>query len=181
MNDYRVSRRFHVLLLTLVFAVVSAPAFAIKITLGVDVAANELTIVANDKKCQGARMNCIGPDRGSRPFINIHLPNACGGNEGDPKYKLNEMQLSMVGNTGNPGKGFGKWELPQPVFEDFNADKTTGVVKFSGPSSLADDLIKVKNKNSAEYVVFFNIKAVACKLGTIPAEITLDPRIENTG
>ena len=80
-----------------------------------------------------------------------------------------------------PSKAFGTYVLPKPVWNDFNADQTTGVVKFNGPNSLADDKIKVQDRNSAEYVVFFKIKAVACTSGTIPAEIELDPRIENTG
>jgi len=148
------------------------------------VVSGELVIDANGQQCQPARKNCINVNKGNSPFIYFKLPNACGGNDDDPKYKLKEMQLSMVGNTGtnaHPSKGFGQWELPQPVADDFNANKATGLVKFTGSNSLADDQIKVKDKNSAEYVVFYKIKALACEEGTIPTEIWLDPRIVNGG
>ena len=170
-------------LLALVFFLVSTPVLAIDVFLKVN-SSNELVIDDNRQKCQSTRKNCVDVKKGNSPFIHFKLPNACGDNADDPKYKLQEMHLSMVGNTGNnanPDKGFGKWDLPKPVFEDFNADKATGEVKFNGPNSLANNLIKVKDKNSAEYVVFFKIKAVACESGTVPAEIWLDPRIENGG
>lgn len=176
-------KRLPLLLLALVFFLVSAPVLAIDVYLAVN-SSNELVIDDNRQKCQSTRKNCIGVKKGNTPFIHFKLPNACGDNDDDPKYKLQEMHLSMVGNTGNnanPGKGFGKWELPQPVADDFNAEKSSGEVKFSGPNSLADDQIKVKDKNSAEYVVFFKIKAVACSSETDPTEIFLDPRIENGG
>ena len=121
--------------------------------------------------------------KGSSPFIKFNLSDACGGDSENPKYKLSGMWLSMIGNDGStavPSKGFGKYKLPKPVFEDFNADETTGKVKFAGGSnSLANDLIKVKNKNQAEYVVFFKIEAVLCESGT--GSIWLDPQIENKG
>ncbi len=183
MKFSKVIKRLPWLLMALVFFFVSTPVFAIDVILKVD-AANELLIDTNNQQCQGARKNCVKIGKGNSPFIHFKLPNACGGNAGDPKYKLQEMHLSLIGNTGtaaNPIKGFGMWELPQPVYEDFNADKSTGKVNFRGPNSLANDLIKVKDKNTAEYVVFFKIKAVVCTPGTIPAEIWLDPRIENSG
>lgn len=183
MKFSKLIKRLPLLLLALVFFLVSAPVLAIDVFLEVN-SSNELVIDDNRQKCQSTRKNCIGVKKGNTPFIHFKLPNACGDKDDDPKYKLQEMHLSMVGNTGNnanPDKGFGKWELPQPVFEDFNANKTTGAVKFSGSNSLADDQIRVKDKNSAEYVVFFKIKAVLCAPGTLPPEIWLDPRIENGG
>lgn len=171
------------LLLTVVFFLVSTPVFAIDVVLKVD-GANKLVIDTNSQMCQPAQKNCIKINKGNSPFIYFKLLNACSGNSGDPIYKLNEMQLSMIGNDGTaarPSKAFGTYVLPQPVYDDFNADQTTGMVKFTAPNFLANNLIRLKNKNSAEYVVFFKIKAVACTSGTVPAAIELDPRIKNTG
>jgi hypothetical protein len=178
MNDYKVSSWFHVVLLALAFAVVSAPAFAIDVVLKVDVAANELAIVSSGKKCQGTRKNCIGPAKGSSPFINFRLPNACGDNDEDPKFQLNGMQLSMVKRT-RAGKAFGLYALPNIVATDFKASAASGWVDLGPPNIKKADHLKVKDENSGEYVVFYRIEAIPC--GAAGASIWLDPRIENPG
>ena len=129
MNDYRVSRWFYLVLLALAFAVVSTPAIAIEVKLEVN--ANKLEIVDNDRKCHGNQMDCIWPVKGNSPFIHFRLANACDGTGDDPKFKLNRMQLSMVKST-RGGKAFGVYELPNIVATDFKADAGTGWVEFGG-------------------------------------------------
>ena len=176
MSDYRVSRWIHLVLLALAFAVVSTPAFAIKVTL--EVKANELVIVDNDKKCHGNQMDCIWPDKGNSPFINFHLAKACGSDEGDPQFKLNGIQLSMVKRT-RAGKAFGLYALPNIVATDFNASAASGWIDLSPPNMQKADHLKVKNKNFGEYIVYFRIEAIPC--GGTGTSIWLDPRIRNTG
>jgi hypothetical protein len=144
-----------------------------------------LEIEGNDVMC-GTDISCIKTIQGEQQDLDFRLKKACK-NDG-PEYRLSGMQLSMIqrepDGSGNMVKAFGKHAVPADVATDFDTG-TKGNVLWkdsthpSRPNKLGDDLIKLKNRNQAAYVVFFQIEATHC---TDPSVVIyLDPRIENTG
>ena len=72
--------------------------------------------------------------------------------------------------------------LPDDVAEDFYADKDTGIVDLAkgnhGWNDLSKSRIKLKDKNSRAYTIFYEITARQCDgNGTI----LLDPMVRNGG
>lgn len=167
--------------------VLSASAFAGYVDLVVtgSGASTALEIESNDVKC-GNDKHCIQTVKGQDMDLDFRLKKAC--KNGGPEYRLTEMQLSMVQRQPqSPGsntmvKAFGIYVLPAIVTSDFGAN-ASGIVQWTNHNKLADDKIKIKNKNHGEYVVFYQIKASKCPGSTVagPADIYLDPRVRNTG
>jgi hypothetical protein len=145
----------------------------------------KLEIEDSDVKC-GSDKNCIKTVKGQALDLDFRLKKACQNN--GPVYRLSEMILSMVQkepeNAGSDVmvKAFEKYVMPAIVTSDFGTD-ATGKVLWNNHNSLADDKIKIKNKNEGAYVVFYQIKASKCPGSNAngPAHIYLDPKIRNTG
>ena len=124
--------------------------------------------------------------KGKKQDLDFRLKNAC--KDDGPEYRLSGMQFSMIqrepDGSGNMVKAFGKYVVPEVVAQDFDTDARGNVFWKDStfarrPNQLADDKIKLKNKNQGEYVVFFQIEATHC---TDPSVVIyLDPRIKNTG
>lgn len=170
-------------LLLLALVAVSPAAMAGKIDLSVDDsgATPVLKIDGSDVKC-GNDLSCIKTNKGQQQDLEFRLKKSCGVDEGN--YKLSGMQFSMIqrqpasDGSGKMVKAFGRYVIPSVVATDFGTD-ASGNVLWAGDNSLKDHMIKLKNKNQGEYVVFFQIEATHC---VDPSKVIyLDPRVENTG
>jgi len=165
------------LLFILGWASLCSPAFAGFVDLAVVGAYPDarLEITDSDVKC-GNDLNCIATTRGSELDVDFRLKQAC--NTPGPQYRLTGMQLGMQQYEPDGSKAFGKHQQPDSVIDDFGTD-AVGNVMWGGNNKLADDKIKLKDKNGSAYVVYFQIIATHC---SNPADVIyLDPRIENTG
>jgi hypothetical protein len=133
-----------------------------------------LIVTGNSKQCDGGPIDCIKVKRNSTPNIFFHFDAACQGTNAG--YKLNAISLSMVkGVPTSPSN-----PLPATVVSDFNADAADGKINLNlTGNQLQNDRIKFHNKNSYEYTVFYEIKAIPCSGGG--AGIKLDPAIRNEG
>lgn len=167
-------------LLSLAFSASASAAF-IDLEVSTSGGETKLEIVANEVAC-GNDKTCIRTNRGQQQDLDFRLKQAC--KEGGPEYRLSAMQFSMIqrepasDGSGRMVKAFGAYNVPAVVTSDFGTD-AKGNVLWAGPNRLSDDMIKLKNRNSAEYVVFFEIEATRCD---DPSEVIyLDPRVENTG
>jgi hypothetical protein len=101
------------------------------------------------------------------------LDKAC--KQNGPNYKLSAFRLA------NANKEWPTADKPlrDEIVKDFNADPTTGYIKWdSNDNTLSDERIKLKNKNIKAYSVYYEITAVGCN-GS--GEIKLDPVIRNGG
>jgi hypothetical protein len=140
-----------------------------------------LEIEDNDVKC-GNDKSCIKTNKGSELDVDFRLKQAC--NEDGPQYKLTAMQFSMVESepdgSGGTIKPFGKYPMPSSAISDFDL-RSDGYVIWDGANNnkLADDKIKLKDKNETAYTIYFMIEAAHCANSS--EVIYLDPRIENTG
>lgn len=171
------------LLLMMVSLSLCAPAFGGTVDLMVvgTYPDTRLEIEDSDVKCGGDK-NCIKTNKGSELDVDFRLKQAC--NDGGPEYKLTAMQFSMVetepDGSGGTIKPFGKYPLPSSAMSDFDLS-SDGYVIWDGANNnkLADDKIKLKDKNESAYTIYFMIEATHC---TDSSDIIyLDPRIENTG
>jgi hypothetical protein len=138
-----------------------------------------LVITANNSKCDGPIgpiLDCIKVAVGTKPHLFFKLKNAC--KKGGPQYKLSSFKVTQINKVWptvlNP---LNSW-----VANDFYADPKTGLVDFSaGYNKLKADgsMMKLKNFNSHEYTVFYEISAKHCD-ATEP-DIFLDPEVRNKG
>jgi hypothetical protein len=132
-----------------------------------------LEVVANDSQCAGGPIDCIEVPRGSGHNMFFDLDKAC--KAGGPNYKLSAFRLA------NANKEWPTADKPlrDEIVKDFNADPTTGYIKWdSNDNTLSDERIKLKNKNIKAYSVYYEVTATKCD-GT--GEIKLDPVIRNGG
>ena len=161
------------------------PAFGGFVDLFVDGtgSATKLDISDSDVKC-GNDLYCIKTTKGTHLDVDFRLKQAC--QENGPEYRLTGMQFSMIqwqprrDGSGGMEKAFGYYVLPAVVTGDFDTD-AKGNVLWGGANNnkLSDAMIKLRNENRGEYVVFFQIEATHC---TDPTKVIyLDPRVENTG
>ncbi len=132
-----------------------------------------LGVIDNDSQCPGVDMTCIDVPQGSSANMFFDLDKAC--KQGGPNYKLSAFRLADVNKV---------WPTPEKpldkkVAADFNADPTTGYIKWDGnENTLSDQRIKLKNNNVQAYSVYYEITAMECN-GS--GEIKLDPVIRNGG
>jgi hypothetical protein len=157
----------------LCFSQIAAAAIQVELVVDTSTGTPTLQVVSNTSACAGGPLDCISVAKFTKPNIRFLLEDAC---EPDgSEYKLQQIRIGMVDKV---------WPTPAnplwaAVASDFHADADTGVVDLSaGKNKLADDRIKFKNKNSADYMVFYEITAKEC---TGAGTITLDPRIRNYG
>ena len=150
---------------------------AIEVELALDDASNPtaLVITSNDSQCNGSILDCIEVLKNDSPHLFFYLKNAC--KSGGPQYKLKTFKITQVDKAwptaGNP---LNLW-----VANDFYADPETGFVDLSaGKNKLKDGKIKLKNFNTREYTIFYEISAKHCTDNT-KADIYLDPEIRNKG
>ena len=135
-----------------------------------------LVATANDSQCTDGPIDCIDVVKGSSPNLYFDLDNAC--KPDGPDYQLVQIRIAMSEKdwptTSNP--------LPDDVAEDFYADRDTGIVDLAGGNHGWNDLsksrIKLKDKNSGAYTVFYEITARQC---TGDGTIMLDPMVRNGG
>lgn len=135
-----------------------------------------LVITANDSPCDGMILNCIQVEAKDSPHLFFYLKNAC--KDGGPQYKLETFKITQVDKTWptveNP--------LNLLVANDFYANPKTGIVDLeAGKNKLKDEKIKLKNFNSREYTVFYEIAASPCDEASTDPDIYLDPEIRNKG
>jgi len=137
---------------------------------------DSLIVIGNGSQCANGPLDCIEVTKGSSPNLYFDLDKAC--KSGGPEYQLEQIRIAMADKdwptAGNP--------LPDDVADDFYADKDTGVIDLvrgnHGWNKLSKDRIKLKDKNSREYMVFYEITARQCDgNGTI----VLDPMVRNDG
>ncbi len=136
-----------------------------------------LIITANNSKCDGTILDCIEVALNTKPHLFFELKNAC--KEDGPQYKLSSFKVTQINKfwptVFNP--------LNSVVANDFYADPKTGLVDLTaGNNKLNADgsKMKLKNFNSHEYTVFYEISAEHCTDTTKP-DIFLDPEIRNKG
>ena len=148
---------------------------AVHVELAVDgtTAPPRLYVILNDSKCRGGADDCIEVAKGSSHNLFFDLDDSC--KASGPEYRLAQFRIAMNSKdwptSGNP--------LPPHVANDFDADPNTGFVNLaSGENQLKDERIKLRDKNSSAYEVFYEITAVSC---TGSGEIKLDPTIRNGG
>jgi hypothetical protein len=132
-----------------------------------------LVVIDNDSQCAGGEIDCIAVPQGSGHNMFFDLDKAC--KTDGPAYKLSAFRLAEADKAwptpANP--------LSKKITDDFNADPTTGYIKWdSNDNTLSDDRIKLKNKNIEAYNVYYEITATEC---TGTGEIKLDPVIKNGG
>jgi len=132
-----------------------------------------LEVIDNDSQCTGSDKTCIDVPKGSSHNMFFDLDKAC--KQGGPNYKLSAFRLAEAHKVWpTPAK-----PLRQDIADDFNADPTTGYIKWdTNDSTLSDARIKLKNKNIKAYSVYYEITATACNGA---GEIKLDPVIRNGG
>jgi hypothetical protein len=152
---------------------VAVAAIQVELVVDTSTAPPTLQVVSNSSQCKGGPLDCIEVAKFTKPNIRFLLEDAC---EPDgPEYKLQQIRIGMVDKVW-PTAANPLWDA---VASDFNADADTGVIDLTaGKNKLGDDRIKFKNKNSADYMVFYEITAQEC---TGAGTITLDPRIRNYG
>jgi hypothetical protein len=134
-----------------------------------------LDIETNDSMC-GTDLRCIKVDLDTKPHMFFHLKQAC--KTGGPDYKLKSFRITQIDkfwpSTSNP--------LNLVVATDFYADPETGYVDLAaGKNKLRNSRIKLKNFNTHEYTVYYEISAEHCDDPTNNADIYLDPEIRNKG
>lgn len=138
-----------------------------------------LDIVSNEHQC-GTDKYCIKTTKGEAQDLDFRLKQACTPN--GPQYRLTGMQFSMIqrepDGAGGMVKAFGKYVIPAVAVQDFNTD-ARGNVQFTRSNKLSDHMIQLRNENTGEYVIFFQIEAEHCDDSSV--KIYLDPRIENQG
>ena len=173
MSQLRKPELWLVVFVGLCFSQVAVAAIQIELVVNTSTGTPTLQVVSNTSACAGGPLDCISVAKFTKPNIRFLLEDAC---ETDGTvYKLQQIRIGMVDKVwptvANP--------LWAAVASDFNASATTGIVDLAaGKNKLADDRIKFKNKNSADFMVFYEITAKECAgVDTI----TLDPRIRNYG
>ena len=173
MSQLRKPELWLVVFVGLCFSQVAVAAIQIELVVDTSTGTPMLQVVSNTSACAGGPLDCISVAKFTKPNIRFLLEDAC---EPDgSEYYLQQIRIGMVDKV---------WPTPAnplwaAVASDFHADADTGVVDLTaGKNKLADDRIKFKNKNSADYMVFYEITAMEC---AGPGKITLDPRIRNYG
>jgi len=155
------------------FSQIAVAAIQVELVVDTSTTPPTLQVVSNSSACAGGPVDCIAVAKFTKPNIRFLLEDAC--DPAGPQYKLQQIRIGMVDKVW-PSVGNPLWAA---VASDFNASATTGIVDLSaGKNKLADDRIKFKNKNSADYMLFYEITAKQCA-GT--GMIALDPRIRNYG
>lgn len=161
-----------------VAAVVGFPAVAmaaIHIKLKVNTQNNPptLEVIENDAKCADGKIDCIEVPKGSWHNLFFDLDKAC--NQDGPQYKLSAFRLAEASKDWpTPAK-----PLKQAIVDDFDADPTTGYIKWDlSRNSLSESRIKLLDNNADAYSVYYEITATQC-VGT--GEAKLDPVIKNGG
>ena len=152
---------------------VAVAAIQVELVVVTSTATPTLQVFSNSSQCAGGPLDCIEVAKFTKPNIRFLLEDAC---EPDgPDYGFTQIRIGMINKV---------WPTPAnplwaDVASDFNADANTGVVDLTaGKNKLDDHVIKFKNRNSANYMVFYEISGEECGGG---ATITLDPRIRNYG
>ena len=173
MSMLRKPESWLVAFLGLCFSQVAVAAIQVELVVDTSTTPPTLQVVSNSSACAGEPLDCISVAKFTKPNIRFLLEDAC---ESDgPQYKLQQIKIGMIDKVW-PSIGNPLWAA---VASDFNASATTGIVDLSaGKNKLADDRIKFKNKNTADYMVFYEIMAQQCAGSD---KITLDPRIRNYG
>ena len=152
--------------------------FAIQVDLEIDTGVNPpaLKVTNNSNPCDSGPGNsdCIEVAKGSQPHMYFNLKNAC--NAGGPDYKLMKFRITEKNkdwpSLRNP--------MNQEVAKDFCADRNSGYVELRNcRNQRKDDKLKLKNFNSKEANVYYEITAEPCS-GSGDA-IYLDPVIRNKG
>jgi len=171
MRIHRSTKYWLVSIITLTACFPALALAAIHVDLGVS--GDALFVASNDSRCEDARIDCIAVKKGDEPDLFFDLDKAC--KSGGPSYKLSQIRIAMASkrwpSPDNP--------LPANVAADFSADPNTGIIDLSaGNNQLKDDRIKLKDKNSGAYTVYYEIQATSCE-GS--GAIVLDPAIRNTG
>ena len=166
---------FAVLLGTLCFSTLVMAAVEVELKLDDPANPKALVIESNDSKCNGTILDCIEVAVNDSPHLFFYLKNAC--KASGPQYKLMTFKITQVDKAwptvGNP---LNLW-----VANDFYADPKTGIVDLSaGKNKLRDAKIKLKNFNTREYTIYYEISAKHCTDNT-KADIYLDPEIRNKG
>jgi hypothetical protein len=172
--------RFAILAGALGFSTSVISAVNVELALDNPKAPTVLVITKNSSQCDGPIgpiLDCIKVAVGTKPHLFFKLKNAC--KKGGPQYKLSSFKVTQVNKVWptvvNP--------LNSLVVNDFYADPITGLVDFSaGNNELKADgsKMKLKNFNSHEYTVFYEISAKHCTDST-KDDISLDPAIRNKG
>lgn len=154
---------------------------AVVVTLKVDESGTEPTLAVdnNTSPCTAGDTEdpCILVQHGTRPHMFFKLENACQG-PSNPEYKLTDFRITMIDKVwptaGSPLNGV--------VAADFNAVPETGFLDWSSKNNKIDKhWIKLKNFNSHEYTVFYEVTASPCKDDDEKDDIYLDPEIRNRG
>lgn len=155
------------------FPAVAMAAIQVKLEASPQSNPTALGVTDNDSQCPGEDKSCIDVAKGSTPNMFFDLDKAC--KQGGPNYKLSAFRLAEASKDWpTPAK-----PLRQDIADDFNADPTTGYIKWgTNDSTLSDAQIKLKNKNTKAYSVYYEITATACNGA---GEIKLDPVIRNGG
>jgi len=161
-----------------VVSLAAGPALAIQVDLGVDTGVNPpaLKVTSNSNPCDSGPSNseCIEVAKGSQPHMYFNLKNAC--KEGGPGYKLMKFRITEK-NKDWPSL---RSPMNQEVAKDFCADRNSGYVELRNcRNQRKDDKLKLKNFNSKEANVYYEITAEPCS-GSGDA-IYLDPVIRNKG
>jgi hypothetical protein len=155
------------------FSPIATAAVQLELVVNTSTAPPTLEVVSNSSQCAGGPLDCIAVAKYTKPNIRFLLEDACKAD--GPEYKLQQIRIGMVHKVW-PSAANPLWA---DVVDDFHASATTGIIDLDyGKNKLDDDRIKFKNKNSFEYMVFYEITAMHCTASDI---ITLDPRIRNYG
>ena len=134
-----------------------------------------LVVVGNELPCApGEPLNCIEVAKGMSPHIFFNLPKAC--KQDGPQYRLTGFRITETDKV---------WPTPEnpmtaDIAKDFCADRNTGEVDLRYCNNQRkDDRLKIKNFNSFEATVYYEITAVTC--ADEQDAIYLDPQIKNRG